>query len=218
MAVVDNGEMPVEAFTPSVADVSALLRARTKDSTGSEVGTFNDDTRPTSAPDDGVVAGELERVDAGRMDLLGEPVPRHSGGRVRRLQDVRIGEVGGGVAGPLEPRERAERIDRARQRPVAAGTLEREAAGAEPPEDGAGIVAGGRDRQQARAGHLPERGAEGDVELGVAVGVKLVDERQSGTEAVGSRPVRREDAQVAARGRGARGRGRRRGARAPGWQ
>ena len=39
--------MLVEAFTPSVADVSALLRARTKDSNGSEVGIFNDDTRPS---------------------------------------------------------------------------------------------------------------------------------------------------------------------------
>jgi hypothetical protein len=34
MAAVDNAEMPVEAFTPSVADVSALLRVRTKDSNG----------------------------------------------------------------------------------------------------------------------------------------------------------------------------------------
>jgi hypothetical protein len=36
-------------ITPSVADVAALLRARTKDYNGDEVGTFNDDTRPTSA-------------------------------------------------------------------------------------------------------------------------------------------------------------------------
>jgi hypothetical protein len=36
-------------ITPSVADVAALLRARTKDVNGVEVGTFNDDTRPTSA-------------------------------------------------------------------------------------------------------------------------------------------------------------------------
>ena len=34
---------------PSVADVAALLRGRTKDSNGVEVGTFNDDTRPTSS-------------------------------------------------------------------------------------------------------------------------------------------------------------------------
>ena len=34
---------------PSVADVASLIRARTKDSDGREVGTFNDDTRPTAA-------------------------------------------------------------------------------------------------------------------------------------------------------------------------
>lgn len=36
-------------ITPSVANVAALLRARTKDVNGDEIGTFNDDTRPTSA-------------------------------------------------------------------------------------------------------------------------------------------------------------------------
>jgi hypothetical protein len=36
-------------IAPSVLDVAALLRARTKDSTGHEVGTFNDYTRPTRA-------------------------------------------------------------------------------------------------------------------------------------------------------------------------
>ena len=36
-------------IAPSVLDVAALLRARTKDSNGYEVGTFNDDTRPTSS-------------------------------------------------------------------------------------------------------------------------------------------------------------------------
>jgi hypothetical protein len=34
---------------PSVLDVAALLRARTKDVNGVEVGTFTDDTRPTSS-------------------------------------------------------------------------------------------------------------------------------------------------------------------------
>jgi hypothetical protein len=32
---------------PSVDDVALLIRARTKDSSGNEVGTFDDDTRPT---------------------------------------------------------------------------------------------------------------------------------------------------------------------------
>jgi hypothetical protein len=41
-------EYPID-ITPSVADVAALLRARTKDVNGQEIGTFNDDTRPTSA-------------------------------------------------------------------------------------------------------------------------------------------------------------------------
>jgi hypothetical protein len=42
-------EMPIDDFRPTVADVAALLRARTKDVNGNEIGTFNDDTRPTSA-------------------------------------------------------------------------------------------------------------------------------------------------------------------------
>jgi hypothetical protein len=33
---------------PTVDDVAELLRARTKDSAGNEVGTFDDDTRPTA--------------------------------------------------------------------------------------------------------------------------------------------------------------------------
>jgi hypothetical protein len=41
-------EYPID-ITPSVANVAALLRARTKDVNGDEIGTFNDDTRPTSA-------------------------------------------------------------------------------------------------------------------------------------------------------------------------
>jgi hypothetical protein len=40
---------PVEQITPSVPEISELLRARTKDVNGHEVGVFNDDTRPTSS-------------------------------------------------------------------------------------------------------------------------------------------------------------------------
>jgi len=35
------------AWRPTVDDVAALIRARTKDSSGNEVGTFTDKTRPT---------------------------------------------------------------------------------------------------------------------------------------------------------------------------
>jgi hypothetical protein len=44
-----DAAIPVEAITPSVNDVAELLRARTKNSSGFELGTFTDDTRPTSA-------------------------------------------------------------------------------------------------------------------------------------------------------------------------
>lgn len=41
--------MPAEppAWTPSVDDVAIYVRARTKDVNGAEVGSFNEDTRPT---------------------------------------------------------------------------------------------------------------------------------------------------------------------------
>ena len=35
--------------SPTVDDVAAIIRARTKDSNGNEIGTFTDETRPTSA-------------------------------------------------------------------------------------------------------------------------------------------------------------------------
>lgn len=38
---------PTTPGRPTVDDVALLLRARTKDSQGNEVGTFDDDTRPT---------------------------------------------------------------------------------------------------------------------------------------------------------------------------
>lgn len=41
--------MPVSEFTPAVADVGALARARTVDAQGRELGTFTNDTRPTAS-------------------------------------------------------------------------------------------------------------------------------------------------------------------------
>lgn len=41
--------MPTSDWTPGVDNIGATLRARTKDSTGNEVGTFNAATRPTDA-------------------------------------------------------------------------------------------------------------------------------------------------------------------------
>jgi len=39
--------LPVSDWTPGLADVGAILRARTKDVVGNELGTFTVDTRPT---------------------------------------------------------------------------------------------------------------------------------------------------------------------------
>jgi hypothetical protein len=56
MAVEPADMVPIEEITPSVLDVAQLLRARTKNSSGMEVGTFTDDTRPTSAQVAGLAA------------------------------------------------------------------------------------------------------------------------------------------------------------------
>lgn len=48
--------MPAPAWQPSVADVGALLRARTVDPDGVEQGTFTDRTRPTAAAAETLIA------------------------------------------------------------------------------------------------------------------------------------------------------------------
>ena len=42
-------ELPPDLRMPTVADLGAMLRGRTKDNFGNEVGTFNADTRPTAS-------------------------------------------------------------------------------------------------------------------------------------------------------------------------
>jgi hypothetical protein len=71
MAVEPADMVPIEEITPSVLDVAELLRARTKNSSGFEVGTFNDDTRPTSAQ----VAGLAEQAATHIQVRLGTSAP-----------------------------------------------------------------------------------------------------------------------------------------------
>lgn len=54
--------MPVDEFTPTTADVGALMRARTKDINGDEIGDFNDDTRPTGAEVDKLITDAVSDV------------------------------------------------------------------------------------------------------------------------------------------------------------
>jgi hypothetical protein len=55
------------AARPSVQDVALLIRARTKDSNGLEVGTFDGDTRPT--------ADQVERLIDKSVALVGMQLP-----------------------------------------------------------------------------------------------------------------------------------------------
>ena len=59
--------MSVAPGRPTVEDVALLLRARTKDANGTEVGTFDDETRPT--------ADEVEGHITAAMGLVGIRVP-----------------------------------------------------------------------------------------------------------------------------------------------
>lgn len=51
--------MPTSDYTPTVEEVAALLRARTKDNLGQEVGTFNESTRPTGAEVESMIANAV---------------------------------------------------------------------------------------------------------------------------------------------------------------
>jgi hypothetical protein len=65
---------------PTVDDVAALLRARTQDNNDQEVGTFNDDTRPTGDEAQRMIdvsaglifgaVGDLSDLDCGDADLV----------------------------------------------------------------------------------------------------------------------------------------------------
>jgi hypothetical protein len=58
---------------PTVADVARLLRARTKDLTGTEIGTFNDNTRPTGDEVDELIKLAYAEVTGQSGTRLGDP-------------------------------------------------------------------------------------------------------------------------------------------------
>jgi hypothetical protein len=73
-------DSPTPPWRPTVADIAVLLRARTN-SAGSEVGTFNDSTRPTGSQVEQLVTMAVEDV-ASRIDV---PIPARYVDRARRL-------------------------------------------------------------------------------------------------------------------------------------
>lgn len=56
--------MPAPTWTPGVEAVAALIRARTKVPGGVEAGTFNDNTRPTAAEVEELIAQAVDHVEA----------------------------------------------------------------------------------------------------------------------------------------------------------
>lgn len=73
--------MPTSDFMPDVASVGALLRARTRDTNGSEVGTFTEHTRPTG---DQVLS--LTRTAAGDLaSFVGPNIPEPFHDAARQL-------------------------------------------------------------------------------------------------------------------------------------
>jgi hypothetical protein len=61
-------------WSPEVADVGALLRARTKDSMGNELGTFTDDTRPTGTQVEVLIGQATDDVATEVANEIPEPL------------------------------------------------------------------------------------------------------------------------------------------------
>lgn len=64
--------MATEDWAPTVADVGAVLRARTKDDAGNELGTFTEATRPTGAEVEHLIAGAGSDVASIAGDVVGD--------------------------------------------------------------------------------------------------------------------------------------------------
>jgi hypothetical protein len=76
------------AYTPSVEDVARYLRARTRDTSGAEVGTFTDLTAPT----DEQVAAIIDLAMPFVSSMLG-PVPDVCGSGARSLAALKAAEM-----------------------------------------------------------------------------------------------------------------------------
>lgn len=66
--------MPTSDWSPSVGDVGALLRARTTDIAGNEVGTFNEHTRPTAVQVANIIAHSVSEMVVDTAEDLPSPL------------------------------------------------------------------------------------------------------------------------------------------------
>src|SRR5215471_18531552 len=79
---------PVDPLTipwrPTVDDVAALIRARTKDASGNELGTFTPATRPTDAEVEELITNGMAKVAA----LVGWDLPADTYEEARHLASI----------------------------------------------------------------------------------------------------------------------------------
>jgi hypothetical protein len=79
---------PVDPLTvpwrPTVDDVAALIRARTKDASGNEIGTFTDKTRPTDAEVEQLITNGCAKVAA----FVGWDVPADAQIEAKHLASI----------------------------------------------------------------------------------------------------------------------------------
>jgi LPS O-antigen subunit length determinant protein (WzzB/FepE family) len=77
--------MPASDYTPTLEQVAALIRARTRDSGGQETGTFSADTEPTADEVNDVIAQALSDVE----DDIGSDIPEPALDGAKRLAALR---------------------------------------------------------------------------------------------------------------------------------
>jgi hypothetical protein len=63
--------VPISDYTPSLDNVGALVRDRTFDSNGNEMGTFTPDTRPTNTQADQIITDAVSTA----YPMFGEDIP-----------------------------------------------------------------------------------------------------------------------------------------------
>ncbi len=90
--------MPVSEYTPTPAEVGALVRARTVDSGGNETGTFTNLTRPNEAEVLSLIADTVQEC----YPYFGQTIPESLGEEKHALREAAKRCIAFGVAALIE--------------------------------------------------------------------------------------------------------------------
>jgi hypothetical protein len=82
---VNRSLLPQASYTPTLREVAARIRARTRDSNGNELGTFTEETRPHADEAQMLISQAAEDV----VTETGVDVPERAWSRVRNLIALR---------------------------------------------------------------------------------------------------------------------------------